>query len=449
MLTLPAGFADWIAIFAPLFTQRVFQSMQVLLTGAILAIGKRTVTAALRVTGLAQEPRFQTYHRVLNRAKWSALAAGKRLLLALIDAFLPEGPLIMGLDDTIERRRGAKIAAKGIYRDPVRSSHGHFVKASGLRWLCLMLLAPVPWAARYWALPFLSVLAPSQRYYQQRGRRPSKLTDRARQMLRLVKRWLPHRPVVVVADSSFAAIELLAAVGKQVCMITRLRLDAALYDPPPPREPGAKGRPRRKGARQPTLQAVAENCATVWQPVTIERWYSQGSKVVEIASGIALWVHSGMPAVSLRWVLVRDPDGKFAPQAFLCTDEAIAPGQILTWFVRRWQMEVTFEEARAHLGMETQRQWSDRAIARTTPVLLSLYSVVTLLARQVLQERSMPLRSARWYRKDQASFSDTIALVRRWLWRAEPFCISGKTPEMIEIPRELFERLTDTLSYAA
>jgi hypothetical protein len=353
------------------------------------------------------------------------------------------------LTDTIERWRGARISAKGIYRDPVRSSHGHFVKASGLRWLCLMLLAPVPWAGRVWALPFLSVLAPSERYYQKRGRRPVKLTDRARQMLKLVKRWLPHRSVVVVADSSFAAIELLAAVRNKVRMITRLRLDAALYGPAPPRARGTQGKPCRKGARLPTPHAVVENPATVWQRVTIERWYSQGPKQVDIASGTALWVHSGMPVVPLRWVVVRDPAGKFVPQAFLCTNEAIAPAQILSWFVRRWQMEVTLEEARAHLGMQTQRQWSDRAIACTTPALLGLYAIVTLLARQLTTGQAMPVRTASWYAKDQPTFSDTIALVRRWLWSESRFCISDKTPDRVEIPRELFERFTDTLSYAA
>ena len=449
MPTLPPALTNWIVVFAPLFSKRVWQSVQLLLAGAIVAIGSRTVTAILRVMGLSQEAQFQKYHRVLNRARWSTLAGSRRLLLALIDAFIPDGPLLMGLDDTIERRRGAKIAAKGIYRDPVRSSRSHFVKASGLRWLCLMLLAPIPWAGRCWALPFCSVLAPSQRYYLDRHRRPNKLTDRARQLLRLVKRWMPQRAIVVVADSSFAALELLAAVRQQVCVITRLRLDAALYDPAPPRAVDTRGRPRRKGARQPALQTVLEEATTAWRKVTVARWYSQGARSVETATGTAVWYHSGMPVVPLRWVLVRDPACKFAPQAFLCTDEAVTPEQILAWFVQRWQVAVTFEEARAHLGMETQRQWSDRAIACTTPALLGLYSVVTLLARQLLMERAMPVRTARWYRKKQATFSDTIALVRRWLWSGGTFPMSEKPPDMIKIPRALFERLTDTLSYAA
>lgn len=449
MPTFPPELTNWSVVFAPLFSKRVWSSVQVLLIGAILAVGTRTVTAVLRVMGLSQEEQFQKYHRVLNRAKWSSLAASRRLLRALIDAFVPDGPLLMALDDTIERRRGAKIAAKGVYRDPVRSSHSHFVKASGLRWLCLMLLAPIPWAGRCWALPFCTVLSPSKRYYEDRARQPNKLTDRARQLLLMVKRWLPDRAIVVVADSSFAALELLGAVRQHMCVITRLRLDAALYDPAPVRLPGAKGRPRCKGARQPTLQARLTDAATVWRPVTLEHWYSQGKRRVDVATGTAVWHSSGLPVVPMQWLLVRDPTGQLQPQAFLCTDQNMTPDQILAWFVRRWQVEVTFEETRAHLGMETQRQWSQLAIARTTPTILALYSMVALLAKPLFEQGIIAIRTAAWYDKQCATFSDTLALVRRYLWRAQTLTMLEKSPDMIEIPRALFQRLADTLSYAA
>lgn len=449
MPTLPPELTSWSVVFAPLFSKRVWSSVQVLLTGAILAVGPRTVTAVLRVMGLSQEAQFQKYHRVLNRAKWSSLAASQRLLRALIDVFVPNGPLLMALDDTIERRRGARIAARGIYRDPVRSSHSHFVKASGLRWLCLMLLAPIPWAGRCWALPFCTVLSPSKRYYEERGRQPNKLTDRARQLLLMVKRWLPERAIVVVADSSFAALELLGAVRRRMCVITRLRLDAALYDPAPVRLPGTKGRPRCKGARQPPLQARLTDAATVWHRVTLEHWYSQGKRSVDVATGAAVWHSSGLPAVPMRWVLVRDPKGQFKPQAFLCTDLNMTPDQILAWFVQRWQVEVTFEETRAHLGMETQRQWSQPAIARTTPAILALYSMAALLAKPLFEQDVIPIRTAAWYDKQSATFSDTIALVRRHLWRAQTLAMLDKSADTIKIPRALFLRLADTLSYAA
>jgi len=450
MRTLPTGMIRVLAPFAPLFSKRVFEHVQVLLAGAILAPGKRTVSSALRAMGLDQHKTFHRYHRVLSRAVWSSREASRILLELLVEAFVPEGePLVVGIDETLERRQGKRIAAKGIYRDPVRSSHSHFVKASGLRWLCLMLLAPIPWARRSWALPFCTVLSPSKRYYQDRRRRPNKLTDRARQLLLMVKRWLPQRAIIVVADSSFAALELLGAVRQHMCVITRLRLDAALYDPAPPRLRGAKGRPRSKGTRQPTLQSRLADATTGWHSVTLEQWYSQGKRSVDVATGTAVWHSSGLPTVPMRWVLVRDPQGQFKPQAFLCTDQGMTPAQILSWFVQRWQVEVTFEETRAHLGMETQRQWSAPAIARTTPVILALYSMVALLAKPLFEQGITAIRTAAWYDKQCATFSDTLALVRRYLWRAQTLAMLEKSSDTVEIPRALFHRLADTLSYAA
>ena len=446
---MPCEFIALMVAFAPLFSKPVFRHAQVLLVGAILAPRKRTVTSALRVMGLADDAHFQNYHRVLNRARWSSLAASRILLSLLVSAFAPRGAIIMGLDDTIERRRGEKIAALGIYRDPVRSSHSHFVKASGLRWLCLMLLVEIPWAGRVWALPFMSALCPSQRYCRERGRAHRKLTERARQMLRLSARWLPRRDLVVTADSSFAALELLEAVRHEVTVVTRLRLDAALYEPAPERVPTQMGRPRKKGQRLPTLEQVAKKARTKWQRLTVRGWYGEPERVVEVVSQTCVWYHSGMPAVPIRWVLVRDPQGKFSTQALLSTKLSATPQQILEWFVRRWQMEVTFEEARAHLGVETQRQWSAKAIARTTPCVLGLYSLVSLLAGRLLNEPWLPIRRAAWYSKQSATFSDTIALVRRCLWSHHHFQMSETEADMIKVPRLLLERLTETLCYAA
>lgn len=354
MPTLPLELTSLIVGFAPLFSKPVFKRVQVLIVGAILSPGKRTVTAALRVCGLSTDKHFQNYHRVLSRAVWSSLSASRILLSLLVAAFAPDGVLVMGLDDTIERRRGEQIKARGIYRDPVRSSRSHFVKASGLRWLSLMLLVPIPWAGRIWALPFLTALCPSERYYKERGRAHQKLTERARQQLLVVKRWLPEREIVVVADSSFAALELLEAVRAEVTVITRLRMDAALYEPAPVRVAGQRGRPRKKGARLPTLKQIVDAPQTVWQCVSVNHWYGEAERTVEIASGTCVWYHTGMPVVPIKWVLVRDPHEKFETQAFLCTKVEAMPAQILVWFVQRWTIEVTFEEARAHLGVETR-----------------------------------------------------------------------------------------------
>src|SRR6266852_4606320 len=259
---LPPRFLSRLAGFADLFTRPTWSNVLVLLAGVILAPGRRTVTTALRILGRDRDPDFCTFHRILNRAAWSSRAAAGRLLLLLIAAFVPSSaPVVIGIDDTIERRWGPKIRARGIYRDPVRSSKGHFVKASGLRWLSAMLLVRVPWADRIMALPFLTLLAPSKRFYTGKSRAPKTLLDWARQAALQIHRWLPDRYIVLVADSAFAAIEFLAAVRNHVCVVTRLRLDANLFAFPPQKRKG-RGRPPIKGKRLKKLSAILTACGT-------------------------------------------------------------------------------------------------------------------------------------------------------------------------------------------
>jgi hypothetical protein len=258
---------------------------------------------------------------------------------------------------------------------------------------------------------------------------------------------LPERRVVAVADMSYAAIELLEAVRRYLTIITRLRLDARLFDPPPPRRPGQRGRPRVAGARQPNLSARPTSSQTVWRRVTISNWYGGRDRLIDIASGTALWSHPGK-RVPIRWVLVRDVAGEFEPQALLCTDLAADPLMVLGWFVRRWSVAVTFAEVRRHLGVETQRQWSDKAIARTTPALLGLFSLVTLWAGEVITDGRAP-RQAAWYRKPQFTFSDAIATVRYKLWASAVFEPSRDTRDRVEIPRALLDRLTQAACFPA
>jgi hypothetical protein len=449
---LPPQLAPIILTFAPVFNRRTWEQALVLLWGAILAPGKRTVTSALRIMGLRAERRFPKYHRVLSRAVWDSRRASRLLLNLLLSQFVGDGPVIVGIDDTIERRRGAQIKAKGVYRDPVRSSDSHFVKTGGLRWLSLMLLAPVPWAGQVWALPFLSALAPSERYSKEHRQRHKALTDWARQLLLQLRRWLPERELAMVADGGFAALDLLtrlAGLRRPITCITRLRLDARLYDNPTPRRTGKAGRPRLVVARLPNLQQVLANSRTRWQTVAVANWYGQPSRTVQWVSATAIWYHGGFTPLPIRWVLIRDPQKRFDPVALLCTDPQQSPEQILSWFLLRWRVEVTFQEVRAHLGFETQRQWSDPAIARTSPILLALFSLVTLLASRLAKRRSIPLPQAAWYRKTHPSFSDALALVRRHYWQHTGFFISLCNTQQKKIPRTLLTRLSDALCYAA
>ena len=449
---LASGFAPLLLAFAPLFRARVWERAQLLLLGAILAPGKRTICSVLRVVGLHAEVHFQNYHRVLNRARWSSRAASQILLGLLVQAFAPSGPILVGLDDTIERRWGRKIQARGIYRDPVRSSRSHFVKTSGLRWLSLMLLVEIPWAGRVWALPFFTVLAPSERYHQKRHKPHKTLVDWGRQMVLQLRRWLPERPLVLVVDSGYAALEFLGCLANRkqsITCITRLRLDAQLYAPARPRRKGQIGRPRRKGVRLPSLQERVNDRKTRWSTVTVPHWYSAGPRTIQVATGTAVWYRVGLPVVTLRWILIRDPQQQFRPQALLSTNLEVTPQQAVQWFVLRWQLETTFAEVRAKLGVETQRQWSQLAIARTTPCLLALFSLVTLLASDLHRCGQLPIRQSAWYRKPQLTFSDTIAAVRQQLWARSLFAWSPPSQDQREIHHQLFRHLTEALCYAA
>ncbi len=268
-------------------------------------------------------------------------------------------------------------------------------------------------------------------------------------MLLQVKRWLPDRSVVAVGDSSYAAIDLLSALQGQVSMIVPLRLNAALYEPAPPRRAGQRGRPRKKGKRLPTLQTYLHDSHLPWQKIVVSQWYGKKQRVLEVVSATAVWYHSGKPVVPLRWVLIRDPEGKLEPMALLSTDSQLSVQDTVTYFVRRWSVEVTFQEARAHLGVETQRQWSDLAIARTTPILFALFSIVTLLAELLQQQGKLPIATTTWYRKKQPTFSDALASVRQHLWGKSNFYMSHEDTDMVKIPRAQLTLWQHTIAWAA
>jgi DDE superfamily endonuclease len=448
MPSLPVEMIVLLAPFAQLFSEPVWRHAQVLVVGAILAPGKRTVSSCLRVMGLAWDTHFTNSHRVLNRAQWSTLQAGKILLGVLVVVFvLPGATIVLGADDTVERRSGRKIKAKGCYRDAVRSSKKHVVKCFGLKWVTMMLLVPVPWAQRVWALPFLTVLCwpPKSRH----KRRHKTSVDWVRQMMKQVRRWLPQRLLVLVVDGGFASVALaLACLASEVVMVSRLRLDAALYHPPGPHPARQRGRKPTKGPRQRSLKVWVARSDTPWESVVVN-WYHGERKTLQVFSRTALWYTSGWAPVAIRFVVVRDPEGRLADTAFFCTDLQATPTQIVEWVVMRWAVEVTFEEARAHLGLETQRQWSDQAIARTTPVLLGLFSLVTLLALRLCPTGQLPVENSAWYQKSAATFADCLTLVRRHLWRAQYLNNSTPHADLVQLPREAFECLLDELPLAA
>ena len=452
---MPTPSPEIIQLLAPLaaaMTAPTFQNALVLLSGVILAPGRRTVAAALRVVGLGETPHFANYHRVLNRARWSPLLLSRLLLALLVRHFVPSGPLVLLNDETLERRQGRKIAYKSWFRDAVRSTAGHMAVSLGIRWCCLCLLAPVPWSSRPWALPFLIVPVLAEKTCEKLRRPHRSGVEWAAALIAKVQQWQPNRELVLVGDGAYAALGLLHAcqgLPRPARLVSRLRLDAVLHAPPTPQPPSKRGPKPLKGPRQPNLAARLAAPETFWEPLTLF-WYGGVPQTVEVATGTALWYTPGWEPAPLRWLLVRcSPDAppRFAPTAYFCSDLSVTPAQILTWFISRWNIEVTFAELRAHLGFETQRQWSRRAINRTTPCLCGIFSVVVLLAK-FLHPQDLPRQASAWYPKAEATFSDALAAVRAHLWNRMNYAGSATQPDLCLIPQALFRQLQQVACYA-
>jgi DDE superfamily endonuclease len=417
--------------------------LMILLTGTLLAQGRRTVTAALRHKGLDMAGNWSSFHQVLNRARWSPLAVSRQLLLLIVETFVPTGASVdLVIDETLERRWGSKISKRGHYRDSALSSRERSVSSPGLRWIVMAVVVTLPWTKQSWALPFLCVLTTTPEVSATLGKRHKTVGMWAHQMVSLVRRWLPDRSIKLMGDTAYSILELgLHANAQQVTLVTTGRLDAVLHEPPPERSRHTIGRPRVVGQRLPSLEQVLQDPETVWQKLTLD-WYGQGERTVEICTGTALWYRSGFDPLPIRWVLTRDPSGKRPPKAIFSTDPTQTPEQMVRDFMKRWSLEVTFEESRAHLGIETQRQWSDRAIERSTPLLFGLYSLVTLFGRAWHPDGQIPVAQAAWYRKPTATFCDVLAVVRRHLWGQGTFPTSPTDPGVVLVPRSTLERLS-------
>lgn len=430
------------------------------------------------MVGLSEEKAFQNYHRVLNLARWSAWQASRILLGLLLLLLSAASAVVVGADDTIERRRGKQINSLGCYRDPVRSSHKYVVKCFGLKWLSLMLLVKLPWSSRVWALPFLTVLCRARQegqtakiWHTRRRRRseknkrkakvkaaPVKATPRQHKtavdllmiLIRQVHRWLPDRLVVLVVDGGYAAVKLalVYAGTPNLAMVTRLRWDASLYQDPASPRSGQRGPTAEKGARQRSLKQWAKCSGTPWEETEVG-WYGGQKKKLQLFSHTALWYTPGQAPVAIRYVITRDPAGKLRDEVFACTKLDAMPAQIIEWVVMRWSLETTFEEAREHLGLETQRQWSDLAIGRTTPCLRGLFSLVVLLTHRLQPDGKVPVLIAAWYEKPEATFSDFLVLVRKHLWRSLNYVNSAPKAELVSFPASAWKDWLSCLAGAA
>jgi len=437
-----------ISVFACEFNRPTWKKMQTLFIGAILCRGARRITSILRVMNLGQERNFSKYHRVLNHASWDGIALSK-ILLGLLIKLIPESwPILVAVDETLERRKGKMIKSKGVYRDAVRSSQSHLVTSYGLKWECMTLIVPLPWCRRSWALPFLTVLSPSKKSNEAAGRRHKTSIDWTQQMVMLISRWLNKAAWILVGDGAYACMALAqTCIDRNVTLLSRLRLDAQLFEFPV-HVPKKLGRKPVKGKRI-ELKKLLEDPKQTWVSLDVN-WYGGIRKTIECLSFTCLWYHAGERPVTLRIVLVKTPNGKNCAETFFSTDVTLEPVQIINWFILRWNIEVTFAEARMHLGIETQRQWSDKAIHRTTPLLMALYSLLTLIALEMNKKKALVVaETTSWYdKKGVLTFTDIILAVRRSLW-SKRFSKSENDEDSLKIIVQNTNYILDQLALAA
>ena len=444
---LPAEIIPILAQFAPVFTAPTYQKALLLVVGTILAKGRRTVTSALRAVGHTQTADWAKYHHVLNRARWSGLQLSAQLLLLLIAAFAPVGCVTIVVDETLERRWGPQIRKRGHWRDSLASGKHLNVSSSGLRWLVFALVVNVPWTPYALALPFLSVLLTTPKVSAQLGRPHKTVAHVSGQVVCWLRRTLPGRAIHLVGDGAYAVIALgLRCQRQQVTLLAPLRLDARLFEPPLRLVGKHRGRPAVVGARLPNLEQIACAPITRWHRSRVP-WYGGTHTIVDWTTGTALWYTTGTSPLAIRWILVRDPHGKRPVRAFFSTETTQGAPSIIADFVHRWPLEVTFEEARTHLGLETQRQWSDMAIERSTPALWGLFSLIVLLAQTLYPTGDLPLPQAAWYPKTHATFHDVLALVRRRLWQQCLFQTAAPPTDLRFIGPEHVEHLLSAVCY--
>jgi len=335
-----------------------------------------------------------------------------KLLVELVGKVLP---LVIFVDETLERRKGSKIRAKGYYRDAVRSSKNTLVKSSGLKWLAMAISWRFPFSARYYALPFMTVLEPSEKSDKAAKRRHKTTIQWTLQMILQILRWAENIPIILVGDGGFASGKLAwACLKHKICLVTRLKMNARLYDFPPEHS-GKRGRRRTKGVKLTGFKQMLDMADLGWKEAEIHAYGKK--KVIKYISNTSLWGVDGFPPVPIRWVLVVDPTGELDPLPLMSTDVTLSAEKIVELYAQRWNHEVTFEEVREHMGVETQRQWSDKAIARTTPILMGLYTMVCLITNRLNEEQPIEVAQTAWYEKKDATFSDLLITVRKVLWK--------------------------------
>ena len=444
-MTLPAEAQPLLAVLLPHFTQPTATRFVTLLVAAVLTPGRRTVANLLRTLGPLAAGHRTSYQRVLSRAPWSTAALGCALTAFILRHLLPDGPVVLVGDDTVDGHPGANVYGKGRHRDPVRSTHSHTAWRYGHKWVVLAVLVKFPFATRRWALPVLIDLyrAPALNKAEGRCHRTP-----AQVMCRLLRLFLlrnPGRRVLFVGDSGFGTHEVARFCHRhrdRLTLVSKLHPDANLFDPPA-RRPRV-GRPPVKGRRRhKPCEAVAKTRRLKSLHVD---WYGGGTRKVGVTSESAHWYKAGHGLVPLRWVYVRDRTATHRDEYLYSTDSTLRPADLIGLYCGRWNLETTFRECRSGLGLETTRGWGRSTVLRAAPCLFGLYSVVALLYHALPEGKRVG--AIRWPGKTAVTFSDALTAVRRWIWAESVLEQADPRGEVAKLPPDLRERLLAALAPA-
>jgi hypothetical protein len=448
MSTVAAQALPVLSLFLPACNPPTFLRLQLLAVAAVLTTGRRTVSNLLRTLGHLAQGAPSSYHRVLSEAHWSGLRLAAVLTRFLLRRLWPAGTITLVGDDTVTEHPGRQVYGKARHRDPVRSSHSYTAWRWGHKWVVLAVLVRFPFATRPWALPVLVGLYRSQKDNQKRGR-PHKTPAQVMQvLLRLLLRWFPDRSFRFAGDGGYGSHEMADCAQKtqgRLHLVSKFHPRANLYQPPPPvlgKKPS--GRPRQKGAKLPSPQQVVAESARTRHNVA---WYGGGRRDVEVVSGVGHWYKGGVGLVWVRWVFVHDNSGTHRDEYFYTTDPTLTPVAVIESYTERWNIETTFAELRAYLGLETTRGRCAKTVLRAEPCLFSLYSVVALWY-EPLPPEAQEEAGVDWEGKATVTFSDAITAVRRWLWTDWVFATAGQDAPFAKLPEPLRRSILYSLAPA-
>lgn len=409
------------------FSPSVWIRFRSMLMAAVMITGSRTVWRLYRLAGVETAGHFSSFHRVFSHRRWRSIRLAHLLATVLVEFFVPGGVLELVGDDTVCQHRGEKVYGKGCHRDAVRSSHQHLVHRWGHKWVVLALRVHVPGVARTWALPVLVALYRTPEESRACSVRHKTPTQLMRGLLAVWIRWFPARISIFSGDGGFASHSLTAYAArhhKQLRLVSKFNPGAVLHSPPPKRHKKQMGRPRIVGKRQPSpAQAVAR---TGQRDRLTVCWYGGRKRRIEIVSEVGHWYRQGQGLVPVRWVYVHDLSDTHRDEYFYSSDATMTPRQIIESFVGRWDIEVTFAEMRAHLGLEKSRGRCRKTVLRVEPCLFCLYSLVAYWFANLPARQNKEIHVP-WLGKTSLTFSDALVAVRSNLWRQQLFQRTGKS----------------------